>query len=759
MPSPSDGSGNGPIGLAQEHARSGGADVRVQGQLVDLSHIHPWPSSPLCWRGLADCELCGVTMLKLIINSSAWVVRRVEHVAFLDECTVRRRVSIDYEAPQDAAVFRRPDGREMRILPFAIMRRKNLVNFDFRDHDECAIPLLGLRQNQALTLAIIRAWAAATLQALDPPGTISPETSEFLDDVVAGDQIELWRAFKRMWDAEAGSQLRRLGKDVRFRVVLDRLADSFVLFGLHEGQFCERRIIKYSYDEPLTLRYTKPSYLRHGPDGRGGRERSEEVRLSRWGLTAFSAAMGFSPTRIKFPVPAAELAGSFHFKISAPPEVSIPKSVLLAGRPKPESAQTPAASATCTASQGNQYALMKDRERRRPSFDAISGGYPTVDLHVADVPYGSRSRALVEVEASATGWFATAAFSSCLASGILGFAAFAKPPLGVGSTLLMTFAAGLAVLLVRQDPHRLVTRLLSKVRLLATFTAVLALAAAVIMAASSTRNGYTWLLVLFIVSLFPTALVTASWSIALARSAWAKPTESPWEHHRPRKSRRGSDDPDLAAQLENNDRHETLAQTMEKETYPYDWAYNKLGFSRSAIRVASSEGDRLGSSEGEGQSYPWDKAFAAKFDDRLNSYLQAIETSNHNQVSLLVAQTNTKYSRQAPTCTKCTLAAEDWNDLTHIGGSGRQPTDIHIVTALRSSSSVWHLTAAAQTRLPTRTADIECLGPYGPSQCDGSRFRLETARADEVRLRGVRTIPSRGRALRSGGLAGLPWWR
>jgi hypothetical protein len=138
------------------------------------------------------------------------------------------------------------------------MRRKSLVNFDFRDHYGHAVPLLGLRQNQALTLAMIRAWAAATLHDLDPPGIISTETGEFLDDVVAGDQIELWRAFKRMWDAEADSQLRRLGKDNQFRAVLDRLADSFVLFGLHEGQLGERHIIKFSYDEPLTLRYVKP---------------------------------------------------------------------------------------------------------------------------------------------------------------------------------------------------------------------------------------------------------------------------------------------------------------------------------------------------------------------------------------------------------------------------------------------------------------------------------------------------------------------
>lgn len=189
--------------------------MRAYDRLADIGHAHSWPSDPLSWRQLANCELCGLTMLKLIINSSDWVVRRVEHVAFLDECTVRRRVSIDYEAPPNAVILRRPGGQEVRVLPLAIMRRKSLVNFDLRDDDGRAVPLLGLRQNQALTFGIVRAWAAATLRDLDPPGTISPGTYEFLDDVVAGDQIELWEAFNRMWAAEPGGQLRRADEDPR----------------------------------------------------------------------------------------------------------------------------------------------------------------------------------------------------------------------------------------------------------------------------------------------------------------------------------------------------------------------------------------------------------------------------------------------------------------------------------------------------------------------------------------------------------------
>jgi len=604
------------IDPAGDHRRPANTGLLMPGRFAVKGHIHPWPDDPACWRDLSACQVCGLTMLKAFIKSSDWVIRRVEHVSFLDECTVRRGVSIDYVPPSEAVTLSRPDGQYVRVLPLAIMRRKSLVNFDLRDHDGRALPLLGLRQNQALTLAAVRAWAAASLD--EQSETVSQEVDEFLDDVIAGDQTELWRAYKRMWAAERRTQLQRLGKDQLFRVMLDRLANSFVLYGLHDGPTGERRVIKFSYDEPLTLRYAKPSY-RATHDTTGKRQdKDENTGLRSFGWTTLSAAMGFSTTRIVFPVPAAELAASFHFEISAPPEVSIVKAALLAGRPKPE-AKT---SALPAVGEVNGSAMMKERQRRRPSFDSIDGGYPTVDLHVAGVPYGSRSRVRVEVEARVGGWFATAVFSSWLASAILLFAYLARPKLDVGSALLVSFAAGLAALLVRNDPHRLVTRLLSKVRLLATFAAVLALAAAVVLAFGRPQAAHDWLLVLFIASIVPTALISLSWLFALRRSLRNDPQESPWEHHRPRKSKSTSQDPEQAAQLKDETRHETLASKFENAPCPYDLAYEKLGFNRPAIRVASCESGR--------QTYPWNKEFADAFHRRLDEYLAAVTAQRPN---------------------------------------------------------------------------------------------------------------------------------
>jgi hypothetical protein len=136
------------------------------------------------------------------------------------------------------------------------------------------------------------------------------------------------------------------------------------------------------------------------------------------------------------------------------------------------------------------------------------------------------------------------------------------------------------------------------------------------MASRNLDDAHGWLLGLFLASLVPTALITVSWFLALMRSVQDKAEESPWEHHRPRKSARGSYDPGQPALPENAKRYETLTQVMEKSKYPYDCAHDKLGFSRPAIRVASIEGER--------QTYPWDKAYSETFNGRLGAYLETI---------------------------------------------------------------------------------------------------------------------------------------
>src|SRR3954452_9310104 len=121
-------------------------------------HRHDWPLRASDWEELVECRRCGLELLDQFINIADWVVRRVEGIHFLDDRTVRRRVSVDYTVPEGGVVMR-IDGRDARILPLAMLRRQSLIKFDFTTHDGRPAPLLGLREHQALTRAVIHAWA------------------------------------------------------------------------------------------------------------------------------------------------------------------------------------------------------------------------------------------------------------------------------------------------------------------------------------------------------------------------------------------------------------------------------------------------------------------------------------------------------------------------------------------------------------------------------------------------------------------------
>jgi hypothetical protein len=75
-------------------------------------HIHPWPVQGPDWAALTDCTICGLRLLRTLVDSASWVVRRVETVQFLDERTVRRHMRIDYASPPDAMYLARPHRRE-----------------------------------------------------------------------------------------------------------------------------------------------------------------------------------------------------------------------------------------------------------------------------------------------------------------------------------------------------------------------------------------------------------------------------------------------------------------------------------------------------------------------------------------------------------------------------------------------------------------------------------------------------------------------
>ena len=485
------------------------------------------------------CHECGLTLLGLIISSPAWVTRRVESASFRDHRTVRRRVSVDFTIPLAAPQFVIND-TSYRVLPLTIMRRKSLVNFDLRDENDASVPLLGIRQNQAVTLALIEALARAVLET----DTLSPAVRRFLRDLVSGQQDELIDARDRADRDDAQAEIRRLNSDRRFNHVMSRVSEDFVMFVLVREDGPAKRVFKFRYDEPLSRRYRVSGSRENG-------YRRFTPPVSRWSPVPILAAIGWIPTRIRFPTPAAENAASYHFEVHAPAGVAIDSATMLAGRPD------------------------EARAKRPPSIDQVTGGLPTVDLHVIDVERGSLSRAQVDLRLAADSWLTLATACAWLTAVALFWAASRLGAPGnrendAASALFITFTVALAAILWRPPEHRMAMRLLSKVGLMAYTSCLLLLMAAAMFVFEKDRrlSGMLQLLGAFGV------LVAALLTITLVRVLHAARRDtilSPWEQGR------GVAD-ELEDAKHNSATHETFKAASED-----------LGFTTPAIKVASAE--------------------------------------------------------------------------------------------------------------------------------------------------------------------------
>jgi hypothetical protein len=483
------------------------------------------------------CQECGRRLLLLLLRWSSWVSHRSEHVSFRDDRSVVRKVSVEFHVPDLAPVFRGDDGRVYSLLPLSVMRRKTLVNFELRDDAGRAVLVPSLRQNQAITESMLLACARAELDRMGGRAAEYEgrrDIARFVYQVVSGDQRRLSAAYEALNRGAAAPAVHELiGRSSMFKAMLDRLADNFVLWVMIPAGAPRRRELTFCCDEPLDLHYRRPGFT----DDRYALGR----RLSAWRPSVWWSALGLSPTRVRFPVPAAENAASFHFEIDAPKGVEIAEASLLAGRPR----------------------------EAEPSFDHVQGGLPTVGLHVIEVPNGSLSRAQIGLQVVTRGWVTASTLSSWAVFGLLLAVALHQADLKQAGDLpvliLVALAGGAAGIVAQSDGRGLAAHLLKWTRALATVAAVLPLVATTYIAFESADA-----------SRVPPAL----WSAAVAGGviaallttvclvSWRRQRRtvcSPWEQSRARR-----DIPDSPADFD-----------AAARAYHYD---------KPAVRVDSAEG-------------------------------------------------------------------------------------------------------------------------------------------------------------------------
>jgi hypothetical protein len=442
---------------------------------------------------------------------------------------------MDFVIPSEAPGYRISPDEHVRLIPLTMMRRKTLVSFGVADVDGRALSLMSMRHTQALTFEMICVLAEITLGR-----DHSEEVRQFARLIAFGNQQKLEEAFARAAVARRDhpdSDLSLLMNDDAARRMIRRLADNFVLLvTVEEGS--ARRIIRFAYDEPVSLRYRHSRFDRSSKTlERVARPAPRKQRLA-W--------IGWEPTAIRFPVPAAEYTLSYHFEVEAPPGAVITEASLIAGRPGVD-------------------------EASRLSWDYVADRLPVVGLHAVEVPNGSISGVQVLLRPSARGWLFTnalAALLSCLLLAATAVRSLSGEQVQLVTGAIFAISAAFIVFIVQPGEHQMVSRLVAGVRYaMAILIGLLVIAGIAIILVAHTR---TLLLLLCFAALTCTILIVAVfWRAQRAKKSIHI---SPWEQG-----------VDIGAK----------GRALNPEFASLEDAHARFGFDKPAIIVQTAEAEHL----------------------------------------------------------------------------------------------------------------------------------------------------------------------
>lgn len=259
-----------------------------------------WP--PLTAQRPAFFE--GLDIYHFLVQVDRWVHRRVEQVDFLDDRSVRRRVSVDFELPANMP-DREIAGTPIDLVPLALLRKRPLVGFDLRDESGSTVPLLTREQNAFVAWSLLAAVGEA---AARNAGFSLPLPLDVLSDLrlLASEQPEkarsAFKTFIKPRKRESRFLRRALMKDEVFRSLAEALTENFMLLVLLEHESSRRRVLKYSYQEPLPF----PAFRLF---------RRQSARRFFWFLRV---RLGLTAVPLDFEVPAMNEANTFHFEVESP---------------------------------------------------------------------------------------------------------------------------------------------------------------------------------------------------------------------------------------------------------------------------------------------------------------------------------------------------------------------------------------------------------------------------------------------------------
>lgn len=283
---------------------------------------------PNAWGWIAELSAetlreVGEVCDELFLRGSDWVQRRVETVEFVDDTTIRRRLSVDFTLPKHLPTPLRVGRQRVFFIPLTVLPREpelpepRLMYIDVRDERDAAVPLLTRRENSRITVNVLIARAESVVRAagLD---TLDGGVRETLARIAVADYEVALPLIRQVinpaseeWRQLASGQHDRclLAADDGFRDLVALFAGSSLICVPLVARAGERRIIKLAYDERIATRAV----------GRG----IDLPRLLRWRAT---------PSR--FEVSLVGRAETHHLQIATPRDVEMTEAGLIGLRPR-----------------------------------------------------------------------------------------------------------------------------------------------------------------------------------------------------------------------------------------------------------------------------------------------------------------------------------------------------------------------------------------------------------------------------------------
>ena len=255
--------------------------------MADESVVY-WPSDSIRYP---DRSRGGQVFLQVQLVEQ-WVHRRVEQVAFLDDRTIRRQVSLDFELPAGPPATDNADA-DHYLVPLALLRKVPLLGFDLRDEGGSAVPVLTRHQNGDVAWSALVAYAEAIMASYGDEEELQAQLIHELRVIARGTPSEAKDAFVGLEQSDEAIVRHLMDDDVFVNLATD-LGNSFLLLAVLPEDSPKRRVLKFSYIEDVY-----------------------------WEEISTAMRLGWEPTPFPFDCPAVDEGRSYHFEAEAPEGLEI----------------------------------------------------------------------------------------------------------------------------------------------------------------------------------------------------------------------------------------------------------------------------------------------------------------------------------------------------------------------------------------------------------------------------------------------------